>query len=203
MIRVTCRWWRSGSQAGGRCPVSVTSFPLTDVRGGNTEAENEMELAKAIAYAQWTNGIVADIEMVNEIVEPLEGELRFDADGEVEGPARVTFPSGNVYECEYQHGSRHGPGTVKWANGTTYVGHFENDKQHGPGTYTFTDGNVELCSYEEGDVKGCGLRLEKASGLFYLLKDGKKQEQVSKTEVRGCCLAVRRFISCRDRPRRW
>ena len=163
--------------------IGYFAFAITEVRGGGSTAEKEMENAIAAARAQWTKGVSPEVEVISEVYESLEGELRFNARGDVEGPARCTFPNGYVHEGEYKGGLRHGAGTAKFASGATYTGQFENDKRHGAGTYTFADGTVELCFYEEGDIKGPGVRLEKASGLFYLLKDGRKQQQISRAEA--------------------
>ena len=114
--------------------IGVYAFPITDIRGGNTLAEKYMDKAIKAAKAQWANGVAPRVEMVSEIFEPLDGKLRFDERGEVEGPARVTFPNGNLYEVNYKGGRWHGQGTAKWANGDMYVGQFENDKRHGRGT---------------------------------------------------------------------
>ena len=64
-----------------------------------------------------------------------------------------------------------------------YVGQFENSKRHGRGTYTFANGSVEVGFYEEGRPKGPGVRLEKASGHFWLLKDGQQVRKIDPTEA--------------------
>ena len=72
------------------------AFPITDVRGGGNLAEEYMDDAIKAARAQWTKGVAPDVEMISEVFEPLEGELRFNDRGGVDGPARCTFPDGNV-----------------------------------------------------------------------------------------------------------
>ena len=186
--------------------IGYFAFPVTHVRGGGSTAEKEMEDAIAAAQAQWTKGVSPEVEVISPIFEPLEGELRFNAMGGMEGPARCTFPTGYVYEGEFKGSRYHGWGTAKYASGNTYTGQFENDKRHGAGTYTFAngdvfggdyqdglrhgagtftwaDGSVAALIFEEDRPKGPGVRLEKASGLFYLLKDGRKQQQISQAEA--------------------
>ena len=165
--------------------IGYFAFAISDHRGGGSTAEKEMEAAIAAARAQWTKGVSPEVQMISEVFEPLEGELRFDARGRVEGPARCTFPDGPIFEGEFEGGLQHGHGTAKFASGNTFTGQFENGNRHGAGTFTFADGDVELCFYEEDDIKGPGVRLQKASasGLFYLLKDGRKQQQISRAEA--------------------
>ena len=145
------------------------AFAVTDVRGGTDRAEELMEKAIAAAKVQWSKGVRPDVEMITEIFEPLEGELRFNAWGGVEGPARVTFCDGHVYEGQFKRGLK-----------------------HGPGTFTFATGNVDVLIFKEDRPNGAGVKLEKASGLFCLLKNGKKVQQISKEEARSSIL----IISC-------
>ena len=162
--------------------IGYFAFPVTDVRGGGTLVEELMDKAIAAARAQWTNGVSPNVEMIAAIYEPLEGELRFDAWGEVEGPARCTLPNGNVYEVNFKHGLKHGRGTAKSADGATFTGQWENDKMHGQGTYAWANGTVEVGFYEKGEPKGPGVVLDRASGRF-LLKDGQTQQLISQAEA--------------------
>ena len=214
------------------------AFPVTDVRGGTNQAEELMENAIKAARAQWTKGVARDVEMIAEVYEPLEGELRFNAWGGVEGPARCTHPSGDVYEGQfeasrrhgagtftyadgavfkgdyrnglmhgqgiytwangnvfegaYQNGLRHGGGTFTWANGAVFEGDYRNGKMHGQGIYTLASGNVAVLIFEEDRPKGPGVCLEKAAGLFWLLEDGEKVQQISKEEARSSFIG--RFV---------
>ena len=163
--------------------IGYFAFAVTDVRGASGLAEQRMAEAIAAARAQWTKGVLPEVETISEVFEPLEGELRFNARGRVEGPAGCIFPNGEVYEGEYERGLRSGRGTAKWADGATFTGQFENDMMHGAGTYAFADGTVEVGFYAKGKDKGPGVRLEEASGLFYLLKDGEAVQQISRAEA--------------------
>ena len=174
-----------------------------------------MEKAIAAARAQWHKGVAPDVEMIAEVFEPLEGDLRFNEWGDVEGPARCTHPSGNVYEGQfqgslkhgagtftyadgavfegdYQNGLMHGQGIYTWANGNVFEGAYQNGQRHGGGTFTFANGDVDVLIFEEGRPKGPGVCLEKASGLFWLLEDGKKEQQISKAEARSSFIG--RFV---------
>ena len=148
--------------------IGYFALPVTDIRGGVIEAEELMDKAIKAALAQWTKGVAPHVEMIAEIYEPLEGELRFNERGEVEGPARAKFPNGNIYEVNHKGGRKHGQGTAKYATGNVYVGQFENDKKHGRGTFTWADGDVEVGFYEEGKGKGpaSGWRRPRASSGF-------------------------------------
>ena len=168
--------------------IGYFAFAITNIRGGANEAHERMENAIKAARRQWANGVAPQVEMISEIFEPLEGELRFNERGDVEGPARVTFPKGNIYEGKHKGGRRHGQGTAKFASGAVYVGQFANDKRHGRGTYTYANGSVEVGFYEEGKDKGPGVRLEKGwlfGRSYWLLKDGKKVRKISPTEARS------------------
>ena len=72
--------------------IGYFAFPVTDVRGASNTSEKEMDDAIKAARAQWHKGVAPDVEMISEVFEPLEGELCFNDRGDVEGPARVTFP---------------------------------------------------------------------------------------------------------------
>ena len=163
--------------------IGFFAFPVTDIRGGNTMAEEIMDMAIKAARAQWTKGVAPDVEMVSPIFEPLEGELRFNARGGVDGLARVTSPSGDVYEGQHKGGLPHGPGTYTYADGDVLKGDYQNGLRHGPGTYTYADGDVAVLIFEEDRPKGPEVMLEKASGLFWLLKDGDAVQQISKAEA--------------------
>ena len=49
--------------------------------------------------------------------------------------------------------------------------------------YTWPNGDVAVLIFEEDRAKGPGVMLEKASGLFWFLKDGEKVQQISETEA--------------------
>ena len=165
--------------------IGYFAFANTNVRGGTDRAEERMEKAIAAARAQWMKGVAPEVEMISEVYEPLEGDLRFNEWGGVEGPARVTFANGTIYEGNCKGGWKHGQGTAKFASGNVYVGQFENDKKHGRGTFTLASGNVAVLIFEEDRPKGPEVMLEKASGLFWLLKNGQKVQQISKEEARS------------------
>ena len=204
--------------------IGYYAFPTTQVRGGTNQAEKRMDMAIAAAQAQWTKGVAPDVEMISEVFEPLQGELRFNDRG-VEGPARCTFPDGGVYEGQLKGHQRHGRGTFTWADGEVFEGDFQNGLMHGQGIYTWANGNVfegayhnglrhgrgtstwasgdvKVGFYEESRPKGPGVRLEKDSGLSWLLKDGDAVQQISKEEARTRGAPFWSFHAG-DRPRRW
>ena len=179
------------------------AFAISDFRGGTSWAEERMDMAIKAARAQWANGVSPEVEMIGPIFEPLEGELRFDERGRVEGLARVTFPDGNIYECHFKDGHIHGQGTAKFATGSSFTGQLENSKMHGLGTFTWPNGDVEVQIFEEDQPKGPGVRLEKASGLFWLLRDGKKVHQISETEAGSGGEVELVGFRVGARPKRW
>ena len=62
--------------------IGYFAFAITNIRGGGTTAEKEMDDAIKAARRQWANGVAPEVEMVAEIFVPLEGELRFDELGD-------------------------------------------------------------------------------------------------------------------------
>ena len=159
--------------------IATYAFPLSQLRGGGSNAEEEMAKAIAAAQAQWSTGVWPGVQMVSEVFEPLDGELRFDVAGEVEGKARCVWPDGAVYEGswlksqkhghgvykyadgathvgQYEHGLMHGHGTYKWPDGATYVGQYENDFMHGHGTHKWPHGDAYSGDYENNKMHGRG-----------------------------------------------
>ena len=128
-------------------------------------------------------GVWKDVQMVGEVLEALEGELQLDERGNVEGLARATWPDGATYVGQFRGGLRHGHGTVKWANGDVYVGDYENGEMHGRGTYSHANGDVVLSLHDANQHKGPGIWLEKASGRYFLLKDGQVARELSRAEA--------------------
>ena len=180
--------------------IGCYAFPVTHVRGGNTMAEEYMDMAIKAAKSQWTKGVAPDVEMISEVFEPLEGELRFNEWGGVDGPARCTHPDGEVYEGQFQGSLKHGAGTFTYADGAVFEGDYQNGLMHGQGIYTLASGNVAVFIFEEDRPKGPGVQLEKASGLFWLLKDGDAVQQISKEEawssivVISCCFQAQEVV---------
>ena len=96
--------------------IAIHALPITNVRGGNFEAEKEVEDAIAAAKAQWTNGIRPEVQIVGTVYEVLEGkELSLDEMGQIQGLARCIYGNGDIYEGEFLHGMKHGRGTYKFA----------------------------------------------------------------------------------------
>ncbi|OLQ10977.1 Phosphatidylinositol 4-phosphate 5-kinase 9 [Symbiodinium microadriaticum] len=140
--------------------MGMFAFATTHIRGGGSTAEECLALAVERARKQWAEGINDEVEMVSAWYEPMEGdrELRVDDEGDLQGRARCTFPSGNVYEGQYVDGEMHGYGTFKYADGSVFVGEFHNGWREGKGTFTHVSGGVEVCFFEE-DYPGRGVQL--------------------------------------------
>ncbi|CAE7247297.1 Rsph1, partial [Symbiodinium necroappetens] len=171
--------------------MGIYAFPTrsaTYTRGGNTLAEQYLALAVERAQKQWEEERIKDeVEMVSEWFEPLEGdrELRVDDRGHLQGRARCTYPSGNVYEGEFQDGRRHGKGTFTYKSGAVYEGQWKDGQQHGKGTFTSASGNVEVGFYDKDERKGRGVKLSADRRQAWLLMDGKKEREVSVAEAGG------------------
>ena len=153
--------------------------------GGGTGAKEKMETALAKAEEQWTNGIKAELQMCSERYEPVDGADKVPTDSvqKVHGMAKCTYPSGNVYVGEWQHGDKHGQGTFTWADGAVYVGEWQHDKRHGQGKFTFPNGDFDLVSFVADKPSGEAARFSKDHQKALLLKDGKHVRELSLSEA--------------------
>ena len=188
--------------------IGLYAFPITHLRGGGSNGEEYLATAVEKARAQWEEGIKDEVQIVSECFEPIGGDLELPVNGEgkVQGRARCTWPSGQVYEGDLKDGRRHGKGTNTYDDGAVYVGEFKDDKKNGMGTYThadgavyvgefkdgkmngkgtykYADGVVEVGFYEQGKDKGRGVQLSANGKKAWLLMDGKKEREVSVAEA--------------------
>ena len=158
------------------------------VAGGSTLAKEHMETALAKAEEQWTKEIKAEAQMCSERFEPVDGadKVPTDSRGDVHGRAKVTYPSGNVYVGEYQHGKKHGQGTCNYASGMVYVGEFQHGVRHGQGTFNYASGEVYIGEYQRDKRHGRG-KLTNAEGAVYIgeYQHGKKHGQGKFTNAEG------------------
>ena len=188
--------------------IGLYAFPITHLRGGGSLAEEFLATAVEKARAQWEESVKDEVQMASEWYEPIGGDLELPVNGEgkVQGRARCTWPSGQVYEGDYKDGRRHGTGTYTHADGEVYVGEFKDDeatgtgtysfasgevyvgefkdgKKNGTGTYTYKSGSVEVGFYEQDKDKGRGARLSADGKTAWLVMDGKVEREVSVAEA--------------------
>lgn len=168
--------------------IAVWAFDTDKARdlvGGGTLAKQYMETALAKAEEQWTKGVQAEVQMCSERYEPVDGakEVPTDSRGDVHGMAKVSYPNGNVYIGQYQHGLKHGHGTWTAAEGHAYIGEWQHGKMQGQGKYTYPDGNFELGFYVAGEDSGEGVRFTKDRQKAWLMKDGKEGRELSQSEA--------------------
>ena len=156
-----------------------------DVVGGSTLAKTFMETALAKAEEQWTKGIEAELQMCSVRYESVDGakEVPMDSIGNVHGMAKCTWPDGEVYIGEYQHGEKHGHGTCNYAEGHVYVGEYQHGKMHGLGKYTWPKGNFSLGFFVAGKDSGEGVQFTKDRQKAVLMKDGKVVRVLSQSEA--------------------
>ena len=182
--------------------IGYFAFANKDERGGGTKAEQYMDDAIEAAKAQWQDGVWQEVQVVSEVFEALDGQLQLDEHGNVEGLARCTWPHGETYEGSWHKGYQHGHGVEKFADGRSYVGQYREGKRRGPGTFQWAHGDVDVLTIEADQPKGLGVRLEKASSRYFLLKDGDMERDISRAEAWRLDLrdVFRRGNSCRSTP---
>lgn len=126
-----------------------------------------------------------------------------------DGEAKVTYPTGDVYEGGYKNGLRHGNGTYTysskkasysgtWSAGTKdgageftypdgarYKGMWSKDKRQGKGSYYYTNGDVFTGDWVMGTKNGFGTYVNSKDGskLIGTWKDGEIVE--GKWEMSG------------------
>ena len=166
----------------------IAVFAFEDFRhlvGGSNLAKKHMEKALAQAEAQWTKEIKAEVQMCSERYEPVDGADKVPTDSEqnVHGMAKVTWPDGAVYIGEYQHGQKHGHGTYTYPDGAVYVGEYQHGEMHGKGKFTWADGDFDLGSFVAGNVPGEAVRFSKDRQKAWLVKDGKRAQELSRSEA--------------------
>ena len=137
--------------------------------GGGSLAKTFMETALAKAEEQWTNGVEAELQMCSERYEPVDGadKVPTDSRGHVHGMAKCTYPHGDVYVGQFEHGLQHGHGSGTWPDGGVFVGEHQHGKKHGHGTYTFPNGQVYIGEWQHGDRHGQGT-CNYADGAVYV-----------------------------------
>ena len=165
--------------------IAVFAFEGSQHVGGSTLAKTFTETALAKAEEQWTNGVAAELQMCSSRYEPVDGadKVPTNSRGNVHGMAKCTFPSGNVYVGEYQHGFMHGHGTYNYASGAVYVGEYQHGVRHGKEKYTFPHGGFDLGFSVANDYSGEFVRFSKDRQKAWLLLKGEEVRELSQSEA--------------------
>lgn len=61
----------------------------------------------------------------------------------------MRYANGNIYEGDWQNGSRNGYGVQKYANGDVYTGEWKDNLQHGTG-FEYENGRLYSVVYNDG-----------------------------------------------------
>lgn len=85
-----------------------------------------------------------------------EHEGHVDKDGQPQGPGKVTWDDGRIYEGDFKDGLAHGRGKMIFGDGSMYEGDFEDDKKNGKGKYTYTEGSIYEGDFEDDQRHGQG-----------------------------------------------
>ncbi len=79
---------------------------------------------------------------------------------------KYTSINGDLYDGEFENGSKNGKGTLYFINGNIYSGEFKNDKMDGYGTLTLKNGNKYNGSFKEDRKNGHGILVKNDSTKF-------------------------------------
>ncbi|ORC84508.1 putative phosphatidylinositol-4-phosphate 5-kinase-like protein, partial [Trypanosoma theileri] len=77
------------------------------------------------------------------------------------------FPSGDIYEGEWESDMKHGKGTYTYASGDRYEGEWYRGKKHNRGTYLFANGDKYVGFWKDDKIHGYGVFTIKNSGNRY------------------------------------
>ena len=91
-----------------------------------------------------------------------EGEWKI---GQWHGRGKLLNPNGDIYTGEFYLDARHGQGVYQWDNGDVYTGSFLSDKRHGAGHFSFHNGNWYKGEFCDGMFEGFG-RYEFQGGYY-------------------------------------
>jgi len=111
------------------------------------------------ADGQWATDRAEGVVMCNEVY---EGQR--NAEGKPHGYGKVTFPTGDVYEGNWENGWRSGHGRSTFASGDIYEGNWENSKFSGHGKFAYASGAIYEGNWENGKRNGQGKHTS-ASGV--------------------------------------
>jgi len=111
------------------------------------------------ADGQWATDRAEGVVMCNEVY---EGQR--NADGKPHGYGKVTFPTGDVYQGNWENGWRSGHGRSTFASGDIYEGNWENSKFSGHGKFAYASGAIYEGNWENGKRNGQGKHTS-ASGV--------------------------------------
>jgi len=111
------------------------------------------------ADGQWATDRAEGVVMCNEVY---EGQR--NAEGKPHGYGKVTFPTGDVYEGNWENGWRSGHGRSTFASGDIYEGNWENSKFSGHGKFAYASGAIYEGNWKNGKRNGQGKHTS-ASGV--------------------------------------
>lgn len=128
------------------------------------EGEQKGKIAGDLSsqYLELALGQIRDLSGGDDVadhMEVLHGEFSYKgsfADDEMCGTGQFTFPNGDMYDGEWQHGYAHGHGMFRWANGDMYQGEFRCMMKHGMGSYIFKDGTKYDGRWKDNKRHGWG-----------------------------------------------
>eukprot|EP00581_Thalassiosira_minuscula_P001860 CAMPEP_0183746698 /NCGR_PEP_ID=MMETSP0737-20130205/66892_1 /TAXON_ID=385413 /ORGANISM="Thalassiosira miniscula, Strain CCMP1093" /LENGTH=485 /DNA_ID=CAMNT_0025982401 /DNA_START=130 /DNA_END=1584 /DNA_ORIENTATION=- len=106
-----------------------------------------------------------------------EGDV--DADGNRQGPGKMTYDSGGYFDGGFADDKFQGTGVYRWADGDEYEGEWKEGERCGKGSFTSADGTVEYSVYDKGSTVGEGVSFSPDRRTAHKVVDGKKQNEIS------------------------
>ena len=79
-------------------------------------------------------------------------EEGFWTNGWITGDGKLTFPNGDSFVGNLDHGVPHKSGHYTWSNGENYSGNYSHGKRTGSGKYTHLDGTVTAGEFIDGKL---------------------------------------------------
>jgi hypothetical protein len=80
-----------------------------------------------------------------------------NSEGKREGPGKMTYSNGDIYDGNWHNDRRHGPGKMTYSAGGSYVGGFKEGKMSGTGKMEYANGELYYGDFKDSKREGSGI----------------------------------------------